>query len=89
MSAARLLILLVQDSLLVLVAIPFGLDFDLVGFLVTLGLLALIGLVLTSISYALAIRLKSEDARAPVLKTVTFPLLWLSGIYLPMSLAPG
>jgi ABC-2 type transport system permease protein len=84
-----ILILLVQAAILVLLAIPFGLEFSLGGFLVTLGLLVLVGLALASISYALAIRLKSEDALAPVLNMVTFPLLLLSGIILPMSLAPG
>jgi ABC-2 type transport system permease protein len=83
------LILLIQATILVLLAIPFGLDFALGGFLVTLGLLVLIGLALSAVSYALAIRLKSEDALAPVLNMVTMPVLLLSGIILPMSLAPG
>jgi len=32
--------------------------------------------------------LKSEDAFAPLLNSITIPLLLLSGILLPMSLAP-
>ncbi len=84
-----ILILLVQATLLVLISIPFGLDFNLRGYLVTLGLLVLIGLALASFSYSLAIYLKSEDALAPVLNTVTMPLLLLSGIFLPLTLAPG
>jgi ABC-2 type transport system permease protein len=88
-AARDILIVLVQATILVLLAIPFGLDFDLGGFLVTLGLLVFIGLALASVSYALATRLKSEDALAPVLNMVSFPLLLLSGIILPMSLAPG
>lgn len=40
-------------------------------------------------SYVLALRTRSEDAFAPLLSAVTLPLLLLSGILLPMSLAPG
>jgi ABC-2 type transport system permease protein len=43
---------------------------------------------MSSASYALALRLKSEDALAPVLNTIVLPLLLLSGILLPMTLAP-
>lgn len=82
-------ILMIQSVALMLLAIPFGLKIDLAGALITLGLLFLIGLVFTSCSYALAIILKSEDAMAPLANTVTMPLLLLSGILLPMSLAPG
>jgi ABC-2 type transport system permease protein len=42
-----------------------------------------------SLSYALALRLRSEDALAATLNTVTMPLLLLSGILLPLSLAPA
>src|SRR4051794_2677088 len=51
--ARDILILLVQATLLVLISILFGLDFNLGGFLVTLGLLVLIASALASISYSL------------------------------------
>ena len=50
--------------------------------------LILIGLVMTSFSYATALALKSEDALAPVLNTVVLPTMLLSGVLLPMTLAP-
>jgi ABC-2 type transport system permease protein len=50
---------------------------------------ALLGAALSAVSYALALTLKSEDAFAPLLNAVVFPILLLSGILLPMSLAPG
>lgn len=84
-----MLTLLVQSLLLVLIALPFGLHIHPVGLLIMLGLLALIGLLFASISYALALWLKSEDAFAPLLFTATLPLLLLSGVLLPLSLAPG
>ena len=69
-------------------AIPFGLSIDPAGALVTLGILALTGLVLAPLSYAAGLVLKTEDALAPVINSVALPLLLLSGILLPMALAP-
>ncbi len=84
-----ILILLIQSLLLVLLSLPFGLDIHPAGLLVVLGLIALIGLLMASCSYALALWLKSEDAFAPLLTTVTLPLLLLSGVLLPLTLAPA
>jgi ABC-2 type transport system permease protein len=83
-----ILTLLIQSLLLVLVSLPFGLHIQAVGLLVMLVLIALIGLLTASLSYALALWLKSEDAFAPLLFTATLPLLLLSGVLLPLSLAP-
>src|SRR5579864_4124435 len=47
-----ILTLLIQSLLLVLAALPFGLHIHLVGLLVMLALIALIGLLVASISYA-------------------------------------
>jgi ABC-2 type transport system permease protein len=81
-------VLVTQGILLVLVALPFGLTIDPVGFVVSLGLLALVGLVMAPISYTFALMLKSEDALAPLLNGIALPLLLLSGILLPLTLAP-
>ena len=78
----------VQGLILVALAIPFGLAINPVGLLVALALLALIGLVLGPISYAMALVIGSEDALAPITQAIALPLLLLSGIMLPMSLAP-
>ena len=82
------LALLVQCLILVLLAIPFGLHIYVAGLLVVLALLALTGLLASSASYGVALWLKSEDALAPLLTSVTLPLLLLSGVMLPLSLAP-
>jgi ABC-2 type transport system permease protein len=82
------LVLLVQGVVLVLVSIPLGLRAPLVGVLLTLLVVALLGAALSAVSYATALTLKSEDAFAPLLNAVVFPILLLSGILLPMSLAP-
>ena len=81
--------LLVTSVLLVLLSVPFGLVLHPVGLAVVLTLQALIGLMFASLSYALALWLQSEDSFAPVLTTVTLPLLLLSGVLLPLSLAPA
>jgi ABC-2 type transport system permease protein len=83
------IVLLVQSVLLVLVSLLFGLRAPLLGVVLTLVVVALLGAALSAVSYALALTLKSEDAFAPLLNAVVFPILLLSGILLPMSLAPG
>jgi ABC-2 type transport system permease protein len=74
--------------LLIVLAIPLGLEVDAAGVVVVLGMLALIGLVTAPLSYAAALILKSEDAFAPLVNSIAMPLLLLSGILLPMALAP-
>jgi ABC-2 type transport system permease protein len=83
------LMLLVQAAVLIALAVPFGLTVNAGGVLVALCLLALVGLVMAPLSYAVALWLGSEDALAPFLNMVSLPLLLLSGVLLPMSLAPG
>jgi ABC-2 type transport system permease protein len=82
-------VLTVQGTLLVLVSIPLGLRAPFVGVVLTLLVIALLGAAFSAVSYALALNLKSEDAFAPLLNAVVLPVLLLSGILLPMSLAPG
>ncbi|HVB54732.1 MAG TPA: ABC transporter permease [Candidatus Acidoferrales bacterium] len=83
------LTLFVQALILVALALPFGLSFKPVGILIGLGLVAMIGLLVASISYALALALKDENSFAPIIFTASLPLLLLSGVLLPMSLAPS
>lgn len=81
-------VLLVQTILVTLISIPMGLHVHWGGFLVLLLIIILIGLLMSSFSYALALILKDEDAMAPFMQGVNLPLLLLSGILLPMTLAP-
>ena len=82
-------VLLVQGALLTAVAIPFGLRAPVAGALLALLVVALLGAAFASLSYATALRLKSEDALAPLLNGIAVPVLLLSGILLPMSIAPA
>ncbi|MBV8085870.1 MAG: ABC transporter permease [Chloroflexi bacterium] len=81
--------ILIQAILLVVLSLPFGLTLTWQGMVIMLGLLILIGLLFASLAYALALALKSEDSYAPLMFTSTLPLLLLSGVLLPLSLAPA
>jgi ABC-2 type transport system permease protein len=81
-------ILLLQCVLITLVAIPFGLNVNVYGFSLSLVLYALIGITMASVSYGFALIYKIEDALAPTLNTITLPVSLLSGIILPLALAP-
>src|SRR6266540_5638868 len=81
--------LLVQCLIITLLSIPFGLRVQLGDVVLAFLLLGLIALMLSALSYGIALKLRSEDALAPLLNTVGQPVLLLSGILLPMTLAPG
>ena len=81
--------LVIQAVLLVLVGVAFGLRAPVAAVFVSLGFIVLVAIGLASVSYSVALLLKSEDAFAPLVNTVVVPLMLLSGIMLPMSLGPG
>jgi len=82
-------VLLGQALLLVGTACLFGLRVSLAGLVIALVLLVLMGILLASCSYALALALRNENALASTLQFLTLPLLLLSGVLLPLTLAPG
>ncbi|MCW2932957.1 MAG: type transporter [Actinomycetia bacterium] len=81
--------LVLQAVLLVLVGVAFGLRAPVPAVLISLGFIAVVAIGLASVSYSVALLLKSEDAFAPLINTVVVPLVLLSGIMLPLSLGPG
>jgi ABC-2 type transport system permease protein len=81
-------ILMAQALVIIVVAIPFGLEIVPGGAAATLVIVALVGLTFSLLSYTLALVFKSEDALAPVVQGLALPLLLLSGIFLPMTFAP-
>ena len=81
-------VLLIQSILITLVAIPFGLTVSISGFIISLFLYAMISVTMASMSYSFALIYRSEDALAPTLNSITLPLSLLSGIMLPLTLAP-
>src|SRR4051812_1648902 len=81
-------VLVVQGAVLTLTAVAFGLRAPVGGVVLGLVTVGLLGAAFSSLSYAAALRLKSEDALAPLVNGLAIPILLLSGILLPMSLAP-
>ncbi|MFI9000155.1 ABC transporter permease [Streptomyces sp. NPDC053541] len=78
-----------QAVLLVLAALVMGLRAPLAGLLVGFGFVALLTFSLASLSYALALRLPSPQEFGPAVNTLAMPSMLLSGLLLPMTLAPG
>lgn len=79
----------VQGALLVCAALPFGLRASWRGVLSSVILVCLLAIGISAASYAMGLILKDEDAFAPFIQGVSLPLLLLSGVLLPMSLAPA
>jgi ABC-2 type transport system permease protein len=81
-------VLVVQAAVIVLVAVPFGLTLHLPGILLAFALVALVALLMASVSYAVALLIRDENTFGAIVFSATLPLLLLSGVLLPMSLAP-
>jgi ABC-2 type transport system permease protein len=81
--------LIVQSTVLIVAGVAFGLRAPIGAILLSYVFLVLVAIGLSSLSYATALRIKSEDAFAPLVNSVVVPLILLSGIMLPMTLGPG
>jgi ABC-2 type transport system permease protein len=77
-----------QSLILILLALPFGLNIHPVGVVVVLALIGLIGLLTASTAYAVALWARDENTYAPLIFTSTLPILLLSGVLLPLGFAP-
>ncbi|WIG57892.1 MAG: ABC-2 [Ktedonobacterales bacterium] len=80
--------LLVQTALLVGVGLLLGFRPDIGGLLLLFVLLIVGGMMMASFSYALALLVKDQSALAASVNLFALPLLLLSGIMLPLTLAP-
>ena len=84
-----MVVLIVQALVLVAVAVvAFSLRPNIIGLIASVLLIAVMAAGLASGSYALALWARSEDTLASVLNSLSVPIMLLSGILLPMSLAP-
>ncbi|HZY48965.1 MAG TPA: ABC transporter permease [Devosia sp.] len=81
-------VITVQGIVLVAAAFALGLRVPVAALLIALVLVALLGAAFSFISNAIGIATKSEDALAPLVNTLALPILLLSGILLPMNIAP-
>lgn len=79
-----------QAILVIVVMIPFGFQPHVLGALTGLALLAVLGVGLGSLSYALATAVRKQDWMFwAVHQSVLFPLMILSGMLLPLESGPG
>jgi ABC-2 type transport system permease protein len=80
--------LLGQAVLVTIMALPLGLAVGLGDLLYAYLLLALLSLVSVSLSYGVTLWLNSQAALGPMIGTVSQPMMLLSGMLLPLSIAP-
>ncbi|MFB7503616.1 ABC transporter permease [Streptomyces broussonetiae] len=77
-----------QAVLLVLAALVMGLRAPLAGILIGFAFVALLTLSLASLSYALGMKVRTPQEFGPLVNMVSMPSMLLSGLMLPMTLAP-
>jgi ABC-2 type transport system permease protein len=88
-SLKEIVPLVAQAVVVILVMLPFGFRADPVGAPIGLAMLAVLGVGLGSLSYALAIAVRKQEWMFWVVQqTVLFPLLILSGMLLPLETGP-
>lgn len=80
--------MLVIIAVFVVISIPFGFSPDVAGFLVFVPLLCLLLITTSSFGNALGLLLRDEDRLSPLVQGINLPVLLLSGMLLPMELAP-
>jgi ABC-2 type transport system permease protein len=82
------LVIIVQGAILIGCAWLMGLRVSPLSIVVALILIGVLAGAFSCISNAIGLATKSEDALAPLVNAVALPILLLSGILLPMTLAP-
>lgn len=80
--------MLVIVNFFILIAIPFGFQIHAWGYLLFMVILCLVLITTSSFGNALGLILKNEDRLSPVVQSINLPVLLLSGMLLPMELAP-
>jgi len=80
--------LLIFVVILIAVAVPFGFTAHITGLLVTFALLALLLIVTGAFSIAIALINKDISSFSAIITGINLPILLLSGVLLPLTLAP-
>jgi ABC-2 type transport system permease protein len=88
MIARDLVMLVAQAVIVTVLSIALGLSMSIPGFGIGLILLILVGVIMASFSYAIALIVADESNLASIANTVYMPIFLLSGIMLPLNLAP-
>lgn len=88
-ALSEVVTLLGQAVVITIVALPLGLRVSIGPLLLAYVLLVLIGLVGAMVSYAVALSVSNPAALGPLINVVSQPLSLLSGVLLPLALAPA
>ncbi|GAA2627788.1 ABC transporter permease [Streptomyces vastus] len=83
------LLFVFQSVLLVVTALATGLRAPLVGVLIGFGFVALLSVSLAALSCAFAMTVRTPQEFGPAVNAIAMPSMLLSGLMLPMALAPG
>ncbi|GLP72016.1 transport permease protein [Streptomyces sp. TUS-ST3] len=81
-------VFVLQAVLLVLAALAMGLRAPLAGILIGFAFVGLLTASLASLSYALAMKVRTPQEFGPLVNAVSMPSMLLSGLMLPMTLGP-
>ncbi len=84
----EIFVMLVQAVVITLLAVPFGLRVPIGDVLLAYVLLSLLALMAITLSYGLTMRVRNETALGPTVNSISQPLMLLSGVLLPLTLAP-
>lgn len=80
--------LLFQGVVITILALPSGLTVGIPGLLLSYLLMALTALLTVFLSYALTLRIRSVSTLSPILGVAAQPVMLISGMLLPLTLAP-
>ena len=87
--ALREVVWMVAQSIVVtLLALPFGLRVPIGDAVLAYFILAMLSLMAVTLSYAVTLKVRNEAALAPMINTVSQPVMLLAGVLLPLTLAP-
>jgi ABC-2 type transport system permease protein len=78
----------VQAVIITLLALPFGLRVPIGDLLLAYLLLAMLSLSAVSLSYGITLTVRNIGALPPMINAVSHPVMLLSGVLLPLTLAP-
>jgi ABC-2 type transport system permease protein len=84
----EVVVLVGQAAVITLLALPLGLRVGPAELSLALALFALLAMTTVTLSYCLTLWVGNSAALGPVLTTVSQPLMLLSGMLLPLTLAP-
>jgi ABC-2 type transport system permease protein len=80
--------LVVQAVVITVLALPFGLTVAPGDLLLAFLLFTLMALMSAAIAYGITMAIRSDAALAPLVNTISQPIALLSGVLLPVALAP-